>query len=338
MGVRTDATANDDFRAVRTMKTWPELEAKLAAVASGASPAPPEAPPSPPPAARAARSKGPASNTPRPVTTAAPDTIPFETTPFSPVGLAYDDVSRRFLVGDRAADRLMVIDEDSHHVVNLVHAAAAGFREDLTAFDIDHRRGDLWVVSASGDGEGAVSTVHKLQLVSGRSLLDIHPEGFGPVRFVDVAAAPDGAIWLLDSVGSRLFRIHAGSRVLDVAAKLDVSGASALALSDHDTAYIAGESGVLRVDLASRSAVRVKAPKPARRFVALRWHHGSLIAIEEQPTHARLLRLRLDTSGTTVIGTAVIADDLPAQTAVTIAGDTFYYLAGPNEIKAIHLK
>ena len=110
-----------------------------------------------------------------------------------PFALAHDAVSRRFVLGDRAAHRLLIVDEVSHNVVNYVSAASAGFYDELTAFTIDPRRGDLWVASARGAGAESASVVHKLQLVSGRSLVELRaPEKAGPVRFVSVTVAPDG--------------------------------------------------------------------------------------------------------------------------------------------------
>jgi hypothetical protein len=100
-------------------------------------------------------------------------------------------VSRRFVLGDRKAHRLLIVDEVSRNVVNFVSAASAGFYEQLTAFTIDARRGDLWVASARGSGDAAESIVHKLQLVSGRALMEAHaPDRSGPIRFVAVAATP----------------------------------------------------------------------------------------------------------------------------------------------------
>ena len=72
-------------------------------------------------------------------------------TRISPTGLAYDHVSGRFLMADSSSDKLVSVDELSRHMVDLVKADSAGFR-DITAFEIDTRRGDLWVVSAGKPG------------------------------------------------------------------------------------------------------------------------------------------------------------------------------------------
>ena len=82
----------------------------------------------------------------------------FSTEGFTLGGLAYDAVSRRFLVGDRLGRKLIVVAEGANHAVDFVRAASAGFR-DIAAIEIDVKRGDLWVVSAA-PADGA--TLHKL--------------------------------------------------------------------------------------------------------------------------------------------------------------------------------
>ena len=65
----------------------------------------------------------------------------------TPVALAHDRASGRFVFGDATGRKLVIVDERMHFVVDLVREASAGFY-DITAFEIDARRGDLWVVSA----------------------------------------------------------------------------------------------------------------------------------------------------------------------------------------------
>ena len=63
----------------------------------------------------------------------------------TPIALAHDRASGRFVFGDGAGRKLVIVDERMHFVVDLVREASAGFY-DIAAFEIDPRRGDLWVV------------------------------------------------------------------------------------------------------------------------------------------------------------------------------------------------
>jgi hypothetical protein len=95
----------------------------------------------------------------------APEAVRFSAERFAVGGLAYDAVSHRFVFGDRQGRKLIVVSEGSNHAVDLVRADSAGF-QDISAIEIDAKRGDLWVASAAAaDGAGML---HRLQLVSRR--------------------------------------------------------------------------------------------------------------------------------------------------------------------------
>jgi len=190
-------------------------------------------------------------------------------TRISPTGLAYDHVSGRFLMSDSSSDKLVSVDELSRHMVDLVKADSAGF-SDITAFEIDTRRGDLWVVSAGrpgGTDHESVTALHKLQLVSGRPLAKFQPgDGFGDTRFDDVAVATSGDIFVLDAAGGRIFRLAPRTTTLRMACRLRLDQPVSLALAgDRGTiAYVAHAGGLARVDLATGRSTRVTASKSLR--------------------------------------------------------------------------
>lgn len=318
MGVRTDAEASDDFRRVRALKGWPELEAKLAGRAAPLTPVAPAAAPPPPPGA------------------SAPIEIAFSPSPLRLCGLAYDGVSRRFLVGDRAGARLLVVDEPTHHMATLVGASAAGFYEDLTGFDVDRHRGDLWVVSAKADGDHSASVLHKLQLVSGRVLTEVRADG--DVRFVDVAVVADGTVYALDASGSRIFRLRPGAHALDVAASLHLDGPASFTVGDDHVGYVASDDRISRVDLASHAVTPVSAGDAASGIDVLRASGRSLIAVQRAGAGARLVRLKLDSGGHSVTNVEVLDDSLPPASAATVSGTTLFYVSGRGLIRSLSLR
>jgi hypothetical protein len=273
MGVTTDASTNDDFRRVRNLPGWAEL-AKTGAAdtvglkagateAAGAEPRTTEtagvkrggaetagmkASPN-----ETARSKaGSVENAKEP-----PEAVRFETLPFTPAGLAYDAVSRRFIVADRRARRLAVVDEFSRHVANLASAQSAGFG-DIAALEIDPRQGDLWVVSA----DGSRSTLHKLQLISGRALASyVPPEGSGIVDFVDVAATPDNGVLVLDRARHRIFHLRPKAAALELSFTLPDDRPTTIAPAGDQVTYVAHAGGISRVDLSARAVTELKLRK-----------------------------------------------------------------------------
>jgi hypothetical protein len=363
LGVVTDAATNDDFRRVRSLKDWPALEAKLGTMASRtapapASPAPPSASPKPEPGDRAkepaaggrAPAKKPApakKDAPRaeaeprtePAAAAPPAEAPaeaeaaageealtFDAPALDPAGLAYDAVSRRFVVGDKRAARLVIVDEVSHHLVNLASAASAGFYDTITSLAIDARRGDLWVTSVKGSPPE--SALHKLQLVSGRVLLGVPvPPELGAVRLVDVGVLPDGTVLALDAEGGRVLRVASNGRTCEVAAEVPSKALAGMAVGDG-LVYVSDSTGITRVDLSSRESRPVQhASRIALDGISsLRASNGSLVAVQQVGGgKLALVRLRLDATGRRVTRRDLLAPSLESA-ATAIAGNHVFYL------------
>jgi hypothetical protein len=335
-GIPNDAATNDDFRRVRALPGWQALLASA------------------PPSDRAA----PASSltTPRP---AAPDTgaasprkskrderanagaIHFSTSPFVAAGLAYDGVSRRFIAGDRGARKLVVIDEPSHNVANLAGEHSAGFGE-ITALEIDRHEGDLWVASV----DAGSSTLHRLQLVSGRVLYALSPpKDAGPARLVDVAVAPRSRILALDAEGRRLFALEHGSRTLRVVVRIEKDNLASVAPAGENVAYVVSDAGITRVDLATRTTAAVKTGRRVdlSGITRIRAYKGGLVGIQKTTGGLRAVRIRLNAAGIRVRSLDVLdADVSPSgESAASIAGDVFYYLSGAvgdAEVRRIKLR
>jgi hypothetical protein len=335
LGVAIDAAESEDFRIVRTLPGWPEVEARLAGkpappAPSAPAPSSPSAPLAPAPSAPL-KPSAPLAPTPK-------ETISFAAPGVSPLGLAHDAVSRRFVLGDRDGQRLLVIDERSHNVVNYVSAASAGFYDRLEGFTIDPRRGDLWVVSSKGEPDATASILHKLQLVSGRMLSQsVAPERAGPVRFVAVTVGGDGTVYALDGIDSRIFRLRPGARSLEQVMRLDARRATALAVADERTLFVAAEHGIVHVDLASRTATLVKTADALTSIESLAWRAGALLGVQRVAESSLIIRVPLEASGTRALPRQILAAS-PSATVGALAGDAFYYLSDATTIRRLPLR
>ena len=347
LGVRTDADTSPDFAQVRLLARWPQVAAKL-----GFAPSPPTAGAAAPDAATAASSasapaaspgaRSPAagaSSTPAgPAGPPAGGGLEFDAPSLTPVGLAHDAVSKRFVVGDRTSARLLIIDEMSHHVVNYASGATAGFYDDLTGFAIDSRRGDLWVASAKGRGDHAVSVLHKLQLVSGRTLMEVHvPEGNTAARLVDVTVAPDGTVYAIDDVDPRLFRLRPGARRLEQVMRLGAGTPRAITAADDRVLYVATSDGLLRVDVTANKAAPVKSVEHLTQFVSLSWRGDALVGVERVADSFLVVRIALDSAGTRAEPRAILAASTQP-TVGTLTPEGFYYLATPGTIRLVKVR
>jgi hypothetical protein len=364
-GVATDAAADEDFRRTRELAGWAELERTFERLRSGpgalavTEPArPAAAPPLPPPAAAERSAPGlperlngvppAAAAPPAPIAPAAPPAAPkaaltiaaapateltrFSTDRFSPAGLAYDEVSRRFLFGDALGRRLFVVGEGSSRAVDLVRAEGAGFH-DVTALAIDARRGDLWVTSTAANG--TAGAIHRLQLISGRALATFEaPSGTG-LALHDVAVATNGTVLVLDSGARRILRLRnprtPDAKSVDTAMPLDVADASSLAVTDSDRfAYVAHANGIARLDLQSRTSreVTTSTGVSLANFERIRWHRNSLVGVQVLADGSRgLVVLRLNRAGNAVSAGSLIDPTLDREARsplLTIVGDDVY--------------
>jgi hypothetical protein len=274
------------------------------------------------PSAPAAKTAKPGKAPPAPA-----EPLKFPAAGVNAVGLAYDAVSGRFIIGDRSDRRLLVLGERSGRLASLA-GIDAGFDE-VTAFEIDTREGDLWVVSA--ESKTHASTVHKLQLISGRVLSSIPlPPEQAPARFTDVAVTPQSVL-ILDSEGRRIFRAPKKGRALDLAMRLAVSGATVMAPASDGVVYVAYDRGLLRADLTTRtmSVVDAAAKVDISGIVWMRVFRGSLVAIQQAGQGAsRVVRMRLDEAGRTVRAVDVLEENavLAGLTSAVVTDAALYYL------------
>jgi hypothetical protein len=335
-GVAADASA-DEFRRTRDLPGWPAVEASIARVKNGSPTAgtevPAVGPPSPPAPAAPAAPAAPVA----PVAPAAPAAIDsagsFSSAGFAPGGLVCDAVSGRYVFGDRPGRKLQILAEGADHSIDLTRAESAGFL-DVMALDIDTTNGTLWVASAEADGSAAA--LHRLQLISGRTLSSVSvPEALAPVRPVDVSVTPSGSVLLLDAAKSRLLVLRPGAAAVELLALLPVVAPTSLTVGGRDgVAYVSHRDGIARIDLRTR----VVSPLPGLDGTALagierlRRHATGLVGVQAMPDGSRrLVRLSLDAAGRAVTGLAVI--NAPAPSGATpvfaaVCGDTLAFLAG----------
>jgi hypothetical protein len=242
------------------------------------------------------------------------------------VALAYDAVSARFILADEGSDVLQVVSETSGSVTNLV---SSGWSKNsrITAVAIDRRRGDLWV-AGTDQTEGSTGTLHRLQLISGRLLQTIVvTDDVGPTHFSTLAIG-SGALFVLDTARNRIFTLAPKTDTLRVFQTLPAD-IEPTGLAFADTAlYVSHVSGLLRIDLTSKSARPVSASNgvDVSNLHSLAWHRGSLMAVQRNMSGAVTVRVKLNARGNEVTAREVVEN--AGATAAALSGDAYYFLGG----------
>lgn len=334
-GAAREALTSPEFERVRALKDWPEAQPLLAP--PGSEPASASAPPAaaPPKPDRIARPAAPAvPSDPAPAAAsaaAAPDPLLFAAASFKPAALAYDAVSRRFIVGDTDVSRLAVIDEFSRHLATLASGRPGGFGA-VTAIEIDPREGDLWVAGMDGSSGEDVPVLHRLQLISARVLKKVAVAAkvkMPAERIADLAVAPDGAVYAVQE-GGTVWRVPAGRSLLQLVARGAGTGAAGIAVSSQGAIYIARADGLLRLRPVPSTKVTAGKGVDLSGLVRIRWSQGSLVGVQRSTNGAyRVIRVRLGRGGRAATSLEELDPSvrMPNPAAATLAGGIFYYVA-----------
>ena len=318
-----EVDTSDDFRRVREYPQWPQLletisrlRAKPTSAANATTAGKPVAPApvAPAPAAPVAP-VAPVALTGGTSVLALPASTPV------PVAFAHDAVSARFVTADEASDVLRVVSESAGTATALISPGWSGNAR-LSALAIAPRTGDLWVAGTLGKK----TTIHRLQLISGR-LLDTFafPDDVGEVHVAALVVSPT-ALFALDSAGRRIFVRGVKSADVRVQASLPPDITPTGLAYAGSSLYVSHAAGVLRIDLTAKGQRAVSAAKAfdVTQLRSLAWHDGSLLAIQGDGASATVVRVRLNASGSAV--TAVERLDRAAGTAAALSGQTYIYL------------
>lgn len=319
--VAREAVTSEDFTRVRALAAWPEVEAMIAA-----------GPKDPAPGVTATAGVPAAAPTTEVRKAGSSDLsapVAFNAGSFRPSTLAYDRVSRRFIIADSDISRLAVVDEFTHNMATLASGAPDGGFGTVTAIDIDTREGDLWVASVDAAGK---PSLHKLQLISARVLKAFAlRSGNAPLR--DLVVAPDGSIVAVDA--RRILRLLRGASGFDTVATLTDAEISGVAVSSDGVIYVAEPNHIRRV---GRGRLKAAPGVDLSKISKIRWSRGSIVGLQETGdvgTH-RLVQIRLSGDGQTANRLNVLDPSVrSAHPAMTIVDGVVYYLTEGDGTGAI---
>lgn len=264
-----------------------------------------------------------------------------------PEALAFDAETGRIFVGTVRDGLILVRGPDD---AGLTRFAGPEEIPGLRAvFDllVDEARGHLWVATgATGQYRGARTSdfgrtaLIKLDLETGEKLGEFRVLPDGRQHMLGaLALAADGTVYAADGAAPLIYRLRPGDqRPTPLLGAPFFTGLRGIALSEDDQRlYVADyDLGVFFFNLdEQREGFALGIPETLNLggIDGLYQWNGHLVIIQNGVTPQRVLRLKLDDSGTRVASLATMAKALPAfdnPTFGTVAGDDLLFLAASH--------
>lgn len=263
---------------------------------------------------------------------------------FWPEGVDYDPRTRRYYVASIGHRTIAEISPDGSTRELWPRDGASGGEAVGAMFGVrvDHKRGALWATTSAAPqmanyrpADSTIAALLRIRISDGsierRWNIPPAPKGH---TLGDLAIGPNGDVFVTDSNEPVLYRLRAGADTLESIRSPLFRSLQGIAPSpDGRLLYVVDYShGILRVDLATKSVIRV-ADAPGSTSLGcdgLAWDRGAIVAVQNGIVPARIVRFALSSSGDRITEAKVldqnweIADE---PTIGTIVGKTFVYVA-----------
>jgi hypothetical protein len=153
------------------------------------------------------------------------------------------------------------------------------------------------------------------------------------VQLNDLAIAPDGTLYVTDSMSATLFRKKPDQTTLTrFGAAGALRGGNGIALGADGMLYVASSTGILRVDTATGEPTRLPQPDTVMTggIDGLYWHDGDLFGVQNVTNPGRVIRMALADKGTRIAGVTVLQShhhpDFVEPTTGTIANGALHVI------------
>jgi sugar lactone lactonase YvrE len=249
-----------------------------------------------------------------------------------PEGIAYASAGKYFFIGSIAQRKIVMSDGKAD---TRDFSSASDKLDAVLGLAIDRKGGHLYAVSTNGFEESAKTQrrnfVVRYHLKTGR-LLDrfAAPDA---LQLNDLAVAPDGTLYVTDSMGSTLFRKKPDETALTRFGPAGaLRGANGIALSAEGILYVTLSIGIARVDTATGEPTRLPQPDTVVTggIDGLYWHKGDLIGIQNSTNPGRVVRIALTDKGKRIAGLTVLQShhhpDFDEPTTGTIANGALHVI------------
>ncbi|HVS04285.1 MAG TPA: hypothetical protein VMT16_16085, partial [Thermoanaerobaculia bacterium] len=225
-----------------------------------------------------------------------------------PEGIDLDRRRRRVVLGSFSTGQLVTAALDG----STEELLPAGRLGGVAGIRVDPVRRVVWATSNSdGEGEGPPPAVVAVGLDSGDVVARKElAAGAAPVLLNDLAVTPDGTVFVTETLQGAVLRTCLACPGLELLLRSDrLPLANGITTGgDGTTLYVAHAAGISRIDTTSGAEEWLAVP-PGEVSVGadgLYWHEGTLIAVQNQPFHDRIVRFWLDEAGATILRTQIL--------------------------------
>jgi sugar lactone lactonase YvrE len=256
-----------------------------------------------------------------------------------PEGIAYEPRSREFFVGSVRHRTIYAVGPKGTRALWTDVRATVG---SILGVFADPDGAHLWATTAGlpqmreySLADSTIAALLKIRIADGAIVARYDlPASSAGHTLGDVTMGPTGDVFVSDSREPVLYRLGSGARELERFTDPLFRSLQGIAPSpDGVHVYLADYShGLLRLDLRTRTVRRlVDAPSSTSLGVdGLVWYDGGLIGVQNGAEPARVVRFRLDASGSRIVRQEVIdrnTEIADEPTIGVVVGTTYVYVA-----------
>jgi hypothetical protein len=261
--------------------------------------------------------------------------------------IAWDAKRKQFLAGSMREGAIYRVSADGKTLAPFIAADKDNQLRSVTAMQADNKRGHLWVAATGlphfkyiDKNDYARTALYQFDLADGRLLRRIDmPAATGPHLFDNLHVAANGNVYVADSTQKRIHQVTAdGTRLVVQNPKLThVRGLTTS--DDGKLLYFADtEFGVFVLEFSSGVVLPVQVPSTLTLFgvEGLYFWKGHLIAIQNAFPPSRVMRMKLDPTGTRVAASLPIDaghEALEGPTRGFVDGDALFFIANSQKPK-----
>lgn len=243
-----------------------------------------------------------------------------------PEGIAVDPTTGTFYVGSIRKRMIVAVDPDKR-----TRTFVQGHSAAVLGMKVDPARGLLWVASYADPGmerfaeaDRGRAAVTAFALADGARRREVELRGGGdPHLFNDVALAPDGTVYVTDSVAGRVWRIPSDRDVLEpITPPAAFTYPNGIVYAWTDRLLVAHRTGIAIVDPRSGAITPMASTAPIAGIDGLLLEGRTMYGVQNNLGAARLVAIALDETGTRAAGLAILENT--AATLVLPTTAAFY--------------